>query len=86
MGWYCRDTDIFCMIDIRIELWTDIKDSAPYLTIEYVNSQNVIKLLYSNWCHYSPLIPSDNNLISKKKKLIKGKKYRSYLRFRLKIQ
>ena len=36
------------MIDIRIELWTDIKDSAPYLTIEYVNSQNVIKLLYSN--------------------------------------
>ena len=62
------------MIDIRIELWTDIKDSAPYLTIGYANNQNVIKLLYSNWCHYSPLIPSDNNLISRKNKLIKGKK------------
>ena len=51
------------MIDIRIELWTDIKDCAPYLTIGYANNQNAIKLLYSNWCHYSPLIPSDNNLI-----------------------
>ena len=61
------------MIDIRIELWTDAKDSAPYLTIEYANNQNVIKLLYSNWWHYSTLIPSDNNLISRKNKLIKGK-------------
>ena len=54
------------MIDIRIELWTDIKESALYLTIGYANNQNVIKLLYSNWCRYSPLIPSDNNLISRK--------------------
>ena len=53
------------MIDIRIELWTDIKDSAPYLTIEYANNQNVIKLLYSNWWHYSPLIPSDTNVFPK---------------------
>ena len=61
------------IIDIRIELWIDIKDSAPYLLIGYANNQNVIKLLYSNWCHYSPLIPSKNNLISRKNKLIKGK-------------
>ena len=54
------------MINIRIELWTNIKDSSPYLTIGYAINQNVIKLLYSNWCHYSPLIPSDNNLISRK--------------------
>ena len=52
------------MIDIRFELWTDIKDSAPYLTIGYANNQNVIKLLYSNWCNYLPLTPSShNNLI-----------------------
>ena len=63
------------MIDIRIELWTDIKDSALYLIIGYANNQNVIKLFYSNWCHYLPLIPSsNNNLISRKNKLIKGKK------------
>ena len=36
------------MIDIRIELLTDINDSAPYLTMGYANNQNVIKLLYSN--------------------------------------
>ena len=63
------------MIDVRIELWIDIKDSVPYLTIGYANNQNVIKLLYSNWCHYSPLIPSSINiLIPRKNKLIKGKK------------
>ena len=61
------------MVDIRIELWTDIKDSAPYLSIGYANNQNVIKLLYSNWCRYWPLILSKNNLISRKNKLIKGK-------------
>ena len=55
------------IIDIRIELWTDIKDSAPDLTIGYANNQHVIKFLYSNWCHYSSLIPSENNLISRKK-------------------
>ena len=54
------------MIDIRIEHWTNIKDSAPYLTIGYANNQNIIKLLYSNWWHYSPLNPSDNSLISRK--------------------
>ena len=63
------------MIDVRIELWIDINNSIPYLTIEYANNQNVIKLLYSNWCHYSPLIPSSINiLIPRKNKLIKGKK------------
>ena len=63
------------MIDIEIELWKDINDSVPYLTIGYANNQNVIKLLYSNWCNYSPLIPSSNdNLISRKNQLIKGKK------------
>ena len=36
------------MIDIRIELWTDFNDSAPYLTIGYTTNQNVIELLYSN--------------------------------------
>ena len=75
------------MIDIRIDLWTDINDSAPYLTIGYSNNQNVIKLLYSNWFHYSSLIPSsNNNLITRKNKLIKGKKYRSCQRYCLKIQ
>ena len=64
------------MINIRIDLWTDINDSAPYLTIGYANNKNVIKLFYSNWCYNSPLIPSrNNNLISRKNKLIKGKKY-----------
>ena len=61
------------MIDIRIELLTDINDSAPYLTKRYANNKNVIKLLYSNWCHYSSLIPSSNNLILRKNKLIKEK-------------
>ena len=74
MEWYSRVSGVSGMIDIRIELWTDIKDSAPYLTIGYANNQNFIKLLYSNWCHYSPLILSNNNLISRKNKLIKGKK------------
>ena len=61
------------MIDIRIELWTDIKDSAPNLTIEYANNKNIIKLLNSNWCHYSPLIQRCNNLISKKINKLKEK-------------
>ena len=75
------------IIDIKIELWTDISDSAPYLTIGYANNQNVIKLLYSNWCHYSPLIlSSSNSLISRKNKLIKGKKYWSCQKYCLKIQ
>ena len=63
------------MIDISIELWTDINDSAPNLTIGYANNQNVVKLLCSNWCHYSWLIPSSSNsLISRKNKLTKSKK------------
>ena len=56
------------MIDIKIEFWTDISYSVPYLTIEYTNNQNVIKLLYNNLWHYSLLISSSsNNLISRKK-------------------
>ena len=54
MGWYSRVSGISIMIDIKIKLWTDINDSAPYLAIGYANIQNVNKLLYSNWCHYSP--------------------------------
>ena len=55
------------MIDIKIELRKYISDSSPYLTIGYANNQNVIKLVSSNWCHYSPLILSiSNNLISRK--------------------
>ena len=61
------------MIDIRIELWTDIKDSTSYLKIGHSNNLYVIILIYSIWFYYSPLIPSDNNLISRKNKLIKGK-------------
>ena len=63
------------MIDVKIELWTNIKDSAPYLTIGYANNPNDIKLLYTNWCHYSPLIPSSNDfLVLKKKNEINKKK------------
>ena len=54
------------MIGIKIELWKEISDSTPYLKIGYANNQNIIKLLYSNWCHYSPLISrSSNSLISR---------------------
>ena len=35
------------MIDVKIELWTNIKYSAPYLTIGYANNPNDIKLLYT---------------------------------------
>ena len=56
------------MIDLKFELWTNIKDSARYLTIGYVNNPNDIKLLYTNWCHYSPLIPSSNDSFLPKKK------------------
>ena len=54
----------------------NIKDSALYLAIGYVNNPNNIKLFYTNWCHYSPLIPSSNdNLVQKKKiKSIRKKK------------
>ena len=70
-----------------MELWTDISDSAPYLIIGYANKQNFIKLLYSNWCHYSPSIPiSSNSLITRKNNLIKGKKYWSWHWYWLKIQ
>ena len=36
------------MIDVKIGLWTNIKDSAPYLTIRYANNPNDIKLFYTN--------------------------------------
>ena len=63
------------MIDIKIELWTNNKDSAPYLTIGYLNNPNDIKLLYTNWCHYSPLIPSSNYfLVPKKRNEVNKKK------------
>ena len=52
------------MINIKIELWIDINDCAPYLSIGYANNINVIKLLYSNWCNCSPLfLNSINTLI-----------------------
>ena len=57
------------MIDVKIELWTNIKDNAAYLTIGYANNPNDIKLLYTNWCHYSPLIPSSNDILVPKKKM-----------------
>ena len=70
-----RVTDIFEYDRYKNWVWADIIDSAPYLTIGYANIQSVIKLLYSNWCHYSPLIQSScNSLISRKIKPIKGKK------------
>ena len=63
------------MIDVKVELWRNIKDSAPYFTIGYANNPNDIKLLYTNWCHYSPLIPSSNdNLVPKKKNEVNKKK------------
>ena len=68
MGWYSRVASIFKYENVKIELWKNIKDSAPYLAIEYVNNPNNIKLFYTNWCHYSPLMLSSNdNLVQKKK-------------------
>ena len=61
MGGIVELLKFLSMIDIRIKLWTNINDSVPYLAIRYAYNQSVIKLLYSNWCHYSPLIPSSNN-------------------------
>ena len=52
------------MIDVKIELWTNIKDSSPYLTIGYANNPNDIRFLYTNLCHYSPLIPSCNDILA----------------------
>ena len=68
--------EFLSMVDIKIGLRTDISYSTPYLTIRYANNQNVIKLLYSNWCNYSPLILNSNNsLISRKINYLKVKKY-----------
>ena len=44
------------MIDVWIELWCDIKDSAPFYTIGDSINQKVTKLLYTNWSHYSYLV------------------------------
>ena len=44
------------MIDVWIELWCDVKDSAPFYTIGDSINQKVIKLLYTNWSDYSPLV------------------------------
>ena len=75
MGGIVELLEFSSMIDKKIKLWIDINDSVSYLTIGYANNQIVIKLLYNNWYHYSPLIPSScNNLISRKNKLIIGKK------------
>ena len=65
MGWYSRVVGIFEYERYKkIEFWTDINDSAPYLTIGYANNQKATKLLESNWCNYSSLIQrSSNSLI-----------------------
>ena len=74
------------MIHIRIEFWTDISYSAPYLTIGYAKNQIVIKLLYSNWFHYSPLVlRGRNSLISIKINQSKVKNYWGCQRYCLKI-
>ena len=57
------------MIDVKIALLTNIKDREPYLTIGYANNPNDIKLLYTNWYYYSPLIPSSNDSLVPKKKI-----------------
>ena len=48
------------MIDVWIELWCDVKESAPFYTIGDSINQKVIKLLYTNWSHYSPLVQWTN--------------------------
>ena len=47
---------ISSMIDVWIELWCDVKDSAPFYKIGDSKNQKVIKLLYTDWNHYSPLV------------------------------
>ena len=48
MGWYSRVASILKYDWRKIKLWTNIKDSAPYLTIRYANNPNDIKLFYTN--------------------------------------
>ena len=38
-------------IDVWIELWCDVKDSAPFYTIRDSINQKVIKLFNTNWSH-----------------------------------
>ena len=44
------------MINVWIEFWCDVKDSAPFYTIEDSINQKLIKLFYANWSHYSSLV------------------------------
>ena len=44
------------MIDVWIELSCDVKDSASFYKIGDFINQKVIKLLNTNWSHYSPFV------------------------------
>ena len=65
------------MIDVWIELWCDVKDSAPFYTISDSINQKVIKLLYTNWNHYSPLVQWINKGTANKKKMKIPKKWKA---------
>ena len=58
------------IIYIKVELWSDLKDVSLYLIIGEEDSNSLIKLLYTNWWHNSPLF-SWKNLYVKLKNCIK---------------
>ena len=65
------------MIDVWIELWCDVKDPAPFYTIGDSINQKVIKLLYTNWSHYSPLVKWINKGTANKNKMKIPKKWKA---------
>ena len=76
MGWNSRIIRILKYDWCLIELWCDVKDSAPFYTIGDSINQNVIKLLYTNWSLYSPSVQRiDKGIASNNKMKIPTKKY-----------
>ena len=57
------------LIDVWIELSYDVKDSSPFYTIRNSINQKVIKLLYTNWSHHSPLVQWIDKGTSNKNKM-----------------
>ena len=65
------------MIDVWIELWCDVNDSAPFYTIGDSINQKVIKLLYTNWSHYSPKVQWINKDTANKNKMKISKQWKA---------
>ena len=64
------------MINVWTEIWYEAKDSTPFYTIGDSINQIVIKLIYTNWSHYSLLLQwidketaNKNNMKIPKKKI-----------------